>query len=152
VTRAQLIAGLFAVATALAVLDLVRRRKLSEEFSLLWVLATLGAAVLAFWSGLLTGITRALGALYETSTIFFFGLLFVLAVLLYYAVKLTALTQEVRRLAQEAALLRLRVEEGEGTAPVRGRPSESGRPVESDRASESARMPGPGSLRRTEGA
>ena len=109
-TRAQLIAGVLAVVITIVVLDLVRRRKLSEEFSLLWVVATAGAALLAFWSGLLTTITRALGALYETSTIFFFGQLFILAVLLYYAVKLTTLTQEVRRLAQDAALLRLQLE------------------------------------------
>ena len=113
-TRAQLIAALIAAVVALAVLELVRRRRLSEDFSLLWVLATLGATMLAFWGGLLTGITHALGAKYETSTIFFFGILFVLVVLLYYAVKLTALIQEVRRLAQEAALLRLKVEEKEG--------------------------------------
>lgn len=112
-TRAQLIAGLVAVLLALVVLDLVRRRKLSEEFSLLWVLASVGTALLAFWSGLLNAITRALGALYETSTIFFFGILFVLVVQIYYAVKLTALVQEVRRLAQESALLRLRLEESE---------------------------------------
>jgi hypothetical protein len=113
VTRAQLIAAFVAVLLGLAVLELVRRRKLSEEFSLLWVVASLGAVLLAFWTGLLTAITRALGALYETSTIFFFGILFVLVVLVYYAVKLTALTQEVRRLAQEAALLRLQLEEAE---------------------------------------
>lgn len=112
-TRAQLIAAFVAVLLGLAVLELVRRRKLSEEFSLLWVVASLGAVLLAFWTGLLTAITRALGALYETSTIFFFGILFVLVVLVYYAVKLTALTQEVRRLAQEAALLRLQLEEAE---------------------------------------
>jgi hypothetical protein len=112
-TRAQLIAALVAALVALVVLELVRRRRLSEEFSLLWVLATGGATVLAFWGGLLTAITHALGALYETSTIFFFGILFVLVVLLYYAVKLTALTQEVRQLAQESALLRLRLEEAE---------------------------------------
>jgi hypothetical protein len=113
VTRAQLIAAFVAALLGLAVLELVRRRKLSEEFSLLWVVASLGAVLLAFWTGLLTAITRALGALYETSTIFFFGILFVLVVLVYYAVKLTALTQEVRRLAQEAALLRLQLEEAE---------------------------------------
>jgi len=119
-TRAQVIAALVAVLVALAVLDLVRRRRLSEEFSLLWVVATVGAAVLAFWGGLLTAITHALGALYETSTIFFLGILFVLVVLLYYAVKLTALTQEVRTLAQESALLRLRLEEAEAARREQG--------------------------------
>jgi hypothetical protein len=126
VTRAQLIAAFVAALLGLAVLELVRRRKLSEEFSLLWVVASLGAVLLAFWTGLLTAITRALGALYETSTIFFFGILFVLVVLVYYAVKLTALTQEVRRLAQEAALLRLQLEEAERAAPP-GREDAGGR-------------------------
>lgn len=125
-TRAQLIAAFVAALLGLAVLELVRRRKLSEEFSLLWVVASLGAVLLAFWTGLLTAITRALGALYETSTIFFFGILFVLVVLVYYAVKLTALTQEVRRLAQEAALLRLQLEEAERAAPP-GREDAGGR-------------------------
>lgn len=123
-TRAQLIAALIAAVVALVVLELVRRRRLSEDFSLLWVMATLGATMLAFWGGLLTGITHLLGAKYETSTIFFFGILFVLVVLLYYAVKLTALIQEVRRLAQEAALLRFKVEEKEHEDP-QGRPGRS---------------------------
>jgi hypothetical protein len=122
-TRAQLIAALIAALVALSVLELVRRRRLSEDFSLLWVLATLGATLLAFWGGLLTGITHLLGAKYETSTIFFFGILFVLVVLLYYAVKLTALIQEVRRLAQEAALLRFQLEEKENADT--GRPGRS---------------------------
>lgn len=109
-TRAQLIAALLAVVVVVVVIELVRRRRLSEEFSLLWVIASVGATVLALWTGLLTWITRAIGALYETSTIFFFGLLFVMVVLLYYAVKISTLTQEVQRLAQETALLRFRLE------------------------------------------
>jgi hypothetical protein len=121
VTRAQLIAALIAVLVVLVVIELVRRRRLSEEFSLLWFVASVGAAVLAIWTGLLSWITRAIGALYETSTIFFFGLLFVMVVLLYYAVKITALTQEVRRLAQEAALLRFRLEQSESEGGDRER-------------------------------
>jgi hypothetical protein len=122
-TRAQLIAALLAVVVVLVVIELVRRRRLSEEFSLLWVIASVGAVVLALWTGLLTGITRAIGALYETSTIFFFGLLFVMVVSLYYAVKISALTQEVRRLAQETALLRFRLEKlNEGEGPESSKP------------------------------
>ena len=127
-TRAQLIAGLVAVLITLAVIELVRRRKLSEEFSLLWILASFGVVTLAFWGGLLTGITRAIGALYETSTMFFFGQIFLMAVLLYYAVKISSLTQEVRELAQETALLRFRLEQGRRADPggVGGKEERSG--------------------------
>jgi hypothetical protein len=96
--------------------DLVRRRRLSEEYSLLSLVAMAGVLVLAFWTEGLTWITRKFGALYETSVIFFFGLVFTCVALLYYATKLTALTQQVRRLAQESALLRLRLERAEAGA------------------------------------
>jgi hypothetical protein len=110
-TRSQAVAAVLAVAVVVVVIELVRRRRLSEEFSLLWIVASLGAAALALWTNLLRALTRALGALYETSTIFFFGLLFVMVVLIFYAVKLTRLGQEARRLAQDLALLRRRMEE-----------------------------------------
>ncbi|MGH7726807.1 MAG: DUF2304 domain-containing protein [Candidatus Eiseniibacteriota bacterium] len=109
-TRAQLLAALLAVGIALWVVDLVRRRKLSEEYSLLSLIAAAGILVLAFWTKGLTWITHQFGALYETSVIFFFGLVFAFVALLYYATKLTTLTQEVRRLAQESALLKLKLE------------------------------------------
>ena len=112
-TRSQLLAALLALAITLWVVDLVRRRKLSEEYSLLSLAAMAGVLVLAFWTSALSWFTDLVGALYETSVIFFFGLVFVLVALLYYAVKLTTLTQELRRLAQEMALLRLRLERAE---------------------------------------
>ena len=119
-TRAQFLAALLAVAITLWVVDLVRRRRLSEEYSLLSLVAMAGVVLLAFWTQGLTWFTHLVGALYETSVIFFFGLVFVLLVLLFYAVKLTSLTQEIRRLAQEQALLRRRLERSEGFASPAG--------------------------------
>ena len=112
-TRPQALAALLVVVVALWVVDLVRRRRLSEEYSLLSLSAMVGVLVVAFWTTGVTMFTRWFGALYETSVIFFFGLVFVMVALVYYAVKLTRLTQEVRRLAQESALLRLKLERAE---------------------------------------
>jgi predicted membrane protein len=112
-TRAQLLATLLAVGLALWVVDLVRRRKLSEEYSLWSLIAMAGVLVAAFWTKGLTWITHQFGALYETSVIFFFGIVFLLIALVFYATRLTSMTQEVRRLAQETALLKLRLERTE---------------------------------------
>ena len=119
-TRPQALAALLVVAVALWVVDLVRRRRLSEEYSLLSMTAMVGVLVVAFWTTGVTMFTHWFGALYETSVIFFFGLVFVMVALVYYATRMTRLTQEVRRLAQESALLRLRLEraEGDAAAPV----------------------------------
>ena len=69
-SRTQIITAFGALALALLVLDLVRRRRLSEEYSLLWVGATLVIAVLGFSTPVLRFITRALGMMFESSTVF----------------------------------------------------------------------------------
>jgi hypothetical protein len=109
-SRAQVVTAVAAALLALFVLDLVRRRRLSEEYSLLWVVATLVVAILGFSTPLLRSITHALGILYEASTVFFFGLGFTTATLLYVSVKLSKLGQDHLALTRELAFLRLELE------------------------------------------
>jgi hypothetical protein len=110
-SRTQVIVAVAAVGLALYVLDLVRRRRLSEEYSLLWVVASVAVAILGFTTPLLRALTRALGILYEGSTVFFFGLAFATAMLLYLSVKLSRLGQENHALTRELALLRYEIDE-----------------------------------------
>ncbi len=105
-SRTQVIAALGAVALAMFVLDLVRRRKLSEEYSLLWLVSALAIAVLGFSTPLLVWITHALGILGEASTVFASGLGFAITMLLYLSVKLSRLGAENHALTRELALLR----------------------------------------------
>ena len=123
-SRAQFITALGAVLLALVVLDLVRRRRLAEEYSLLWVIASVVVAVLGFSTPVLQTLTRSLGIRYEASTVFFFGLVFATAMLLYLSVKLSRIGQEHLALTRELALLRHELERlrGAGT-PDGGRES-----------------------------
>jgi hypothetical protein len=105
-SRTQVVAAFGAVLLALYVLDLVRRRKLSEEYSLLWVAASLVIAVLGFSTPLLVWITRVLGVMGEASTVFAFGLAFAIAMLLYLSLKLSRLGFENHALTRDLALLR----------------------------------------------
>jgi hypothetical protein len=109
-SRTQVIIALGAVLLALYVLELVRRRRLSEEYSVLWVIATTVIAVLGFATPLLTWITRVLGFLGESSTTFAFGLAFSMAMLLYHSLKQSRLAIDNHALARELALLRDEVE------------------------------------------
>jgi hypothetical protein len=124
-SRTQIISALAAVGLALFVLDLVRRRRLSEEYSLLWVVASAAVAILGFSTPLLRAITRALGILYEASTVFLLGLAFATAMLLYLSVKLSRLGQENHALTRELALVRFELEELRGPRP--GPESSAGR-------------------------
>jgi len=109
-SRTQVITALGAVLLVLFVLELVRRRRLSEEYSLLWVLASTVIAVLGFATSLLTWITHLLGFLGESSTTFAFGLAFSTAMLLYLSLKQSRLSYENHALTRELALLRNEVE------------------------------------------
>jgi hypothetical protein len=110
-SRTQVITALAAVGLALYVLELVRRRRLSEEYSFLWVVASVVVAGLGFSTPVLRAITRALGILYEGSTVFFFGLAFATAMLLHVSVKLSRLAQERDALTRELALVRFDLEQ-----------------------------------------
>jgi len=125
-SRTQIITALAAVGLALYVLDLVRRRRLSEEYSFLWVVASVVIAILGFSTPLLTAITHALGILYEGSTVFFFGLAFATAMLLHVSVKLSRLGQENHALTRELALVRYDLEQMRAGAAAPAAPTDGG--------------------------
>ncbi len=125
-SRTQVIMAIGAVLLVLYVLDLVRRRKLSEEYSLLWVICTVLVATLGFSTPLLTWITRALGMMGASSTVFAFGIGFSLAMLLHLSVKLSRLGQDNHALTRELALLRSELEDLRRGGGPAGAPAERG--------------------------
>jgi len=76
-----------------AVLWLVHRRGLREEYTPIWI-----------------ALTRISGAWTPSSLIFFLGEVFLVVICLNYAVRLSRTGVEIKNLAQEVALLRARLE------------------------------------------
>jgi hypothetical protein len=113
-SRAQVIVAFAALGLAFYVLELVRRRRLSEDFSLLWLVSSAVIALLGFSTGLLRAVTRTLGVLYESSTVFAAGIAFAVILLLYLSVRLSRLSQENVLMARELALLRHEIEQRGG--------------------------------------
>jgi len=108
-TRVLFVAlALMLVAT---VLLLVRRRTLREEYTPIWIAVAFATLVLSLSQPLLWGLTRAIGAWTPSSTLFFLGELFLVAICLNYAVRLSKLTLQVKNLAQELAVLRAELTE-----------------------------------------
>ena len=96
-----------------AVLEVVRRRKLLEEMTPIWMGCALAILALAIWFDLLAWITNLLGAWTPSSTVFFLGLAFLMAISLSYAIRLSTLSNQVKILSQELAILRSQVESPE---------------------------------------
>lgn len=100
-TRIRIITIVGALLLLVLVLELVRRRKLKEEYSVLWVLTALVVFVLAVWYGLLSSVTDLLGLSAPASTIFFFGLIFFLLLLLHFSVRVSTLERRLTALIQD---------------------------------------------------
>ena len=88
------------------VLFLVQRGRLREEYSPIWILVSTGMLIVTGSLEVLRQLTEAIGAWTPSSTLFFFGLLFLLILSLNYAVRLSGMSLQIKLLAQEVALLR----------------------------------------------
>jgi len=117
--RAMIFGLVAGIGTFIFVLELVRRRRLKEEYSLLW-LATAGALIILSLSRpTLDTLASTVGIIYPPSALFLVAMIFVLFILLHYSVVLTRLTQENKENAQQLALLRWQVEQMQKTLALR---------------------------------
>jgi len=110
-----------ALALGIFVVNAVRSRKLREEYSFLWLLIAGAILLITLWQTPLILLTRALGGVLPANILFFVGLVFLLVVSLFYSIRISALNNQVKELAQEAALVKLHLERedppaGEGSS------------------------------------
>ena len=108
-------AAIASLVLLVAVLELVRRRRLREKYALLWILTAIVLLVLSVWRGAVTSIATALGVSYGPTVLFAVGALFVLVVLLHYSTVISALTDRTVVLAQRIAILEQRIEDLESS-------------------------------------
>jgi hypothetical protein len=87
------------------IVELVRRRRLKEEYSVLWTLTALTLLVMAIVPDLLMTLTNAIGAVLASSTLFFIALIFVMLMLLHFSIRISALERGFTSLVQELGLM-----------------------------------------------
>ena len=90
----------------LVVLELVRRRHLSEEYSLLWLGTALVMLVVGAWRDLLHSLAALVNIHHPPNLLFLLAAFFLLFIQLYFSTVITRLTRESKEAAQQIALLR----------------------------------------------
>jgi hypothetical protein len=100
---------IFAVIVSLAIfvviISLVRNRKLRAEYSWLWLVTGFIIFVLVVWYDLLVRLTVLIGAVAPTTTLFIFGIIFLIFTSLHLAIKVSQLSEQAKNLAQKVSLL-----------------------------------------------
>ncbi|MBI4230924.1 MAG: DUF2304 domain-containing protein [Planctomycetes bacterium] len=109
--RQRVVALVTAVTLVLMIFELVRRRRLREEYSWLWFLAAACVVVLALWDWLLGIVMRLIGAGLPVSALLFVAVLFLTLICIQYAVRISALSVQVKNLAQQVAILVSRLDD-----------------------------------------
>ena len=103
-TNLRIIAIAGSLALLIFIIELVRRRHLKEEYTVLWVTTALAVLLLAVWEGLLRHLAHFIGAMSEASALYFFGMIFAVFLLLHFSVRISKLERRVVVLLQEIAL------------------------------------------------
>jgi hypothetical protein len=102
------------LALLLLVFELVRRKRLSERYAILWLLAAATLFVLATWKGLLTSLSHDVGISYPPSALFTVAIGLIAMILLNFSLVVSRLSDQNKILAQRLGLLQQRLEELDG--------------------------------------
>ncbi len=118
ILKLSAIAG--SIVLLIIVFELIRRGRLKERYSLLWLLAGAVVMVFSLSRGLLEYASHLFGIFYPPSFLFLIAFFFLLLITLHFSVVISGLSEKNKRLAQEVAVLRQAVEE------LRARPAGQG--------------------------
>jgi len=102
----QVIAITVSGAIFVVIIELIRRNRLKERYSLIWLAASAVLIVLSVWRGLLHFIARTIGIYYPPSFLFLLAIFFLLLLLLHFSVILSSLSENNKRLAQDIGMLK----------------------------------------------
>jgi len=109
--RAHVALAILVALAIVGIIVLVRRRHLKAKYSLLWL--SLGAVmvVIAAVPGLLDWTAERLGIWYQPTLLILLGLALLLLIVVHFSYELTRSENRTRELAEQLALVRLRVTE-----------------------------------------
>jgi hypothetical protein len=114
-SQTRIVAALIAVFFMLLILELIRRNRLQERYSVVWLLAGVGMLAFAAFPGLLEVIADVMGVRDTNVALFSIVLLLLLGLALNFSVIMSRQAGQITRLAQERALEKAReqaLEEG----------------------------------------
>lgn len=119
-SQTRIVAAVIAVFFMLLILDLIRRDRLQERYSVIWFVAGLGMLAGAAFPGLLELLADAMGVRNTNVALFSIVLLLLLGLALNFSVIMSRQAAQITRLAQERAIEKAVAEKSAGGANGNG--------------------------------
>ena len=109
--RTRVFVILLGIAVAAFVINQVRRRKIKEQYALLWIMTAVLFVLIPLLIDVVNAISYALGILYPPAFIFMIALICVILLLFQFSMSISRFSEQLKVLIQDIALLTRRVEE-----------------------------------------
>jgi hypothetical protein len=104
--RISILAVVASAVLLLYILEMVRRRKLREEYSILWLAGGVIMLLFSLKKNWLEWAADAAGIFYPPSFLFLIGMFFILLILIHFSITISKLYQMNKKITQELALLK----------------------------------------------
>lgn len=102
-----------AAVSMVSIFEMLRRRRLREKYAIIWVILAAGVVLIAVFPGVLVWAADVTGVQVPANLLFFVAALVLLAVNAQLSSEVSRAEDRIRTLAEEVALLRLRIEQAE---------------------------------------
>jgi len=132
-SQTRIVAAVIAIFFMLLILDLIRRDRLQERYSVIWFVAGLGMLAGAAFPGLLELVADAMGVRNTNVALFSIVLLLLLGLALNFSVIMSRQAAQITRLAQERAIERAGRQANGGTPNGNGSSGEQSLESEEER-------------------
>ncbi len=109
-TRIQIIIILFVLIFLCFIFRLVTKGKLREEYSIIWIISGVLFLVFAFWREGLDVFSKIMGIYYAPTLLFMIAIFAIVLFLVHLSVVNSRQHEEIKKMAQEIALLKKKIE------------------------------------------
>ena len=117
--KIQIIIGGVLLMGLIALVNMIKRRKMDLKYALLWIILIIGLMILDLFPGLMDALAAVVGISSAVNMIFFMGFCFSLGIIFALTVAVSRMSDRLRKLAQALALTEKRLldllEKGEDT-------------------------------------
>jgi len=104
--RVQIISIIASLSIFIVVLNLVRRKKLKTEYSLIWLFVSVVFIVFSFWRSGIDTVASLIGIAYAPSVLFIILLVGIILLLIEFSIIISKQAERIKILVQELALLK----------------------------------------------
>jgi len=118
VYRLNIIACIGSILFLFFIIESVRKQRLKEAYSLIWIIMGFVFLVISVWQKALDCISNMMGIYYSPTMLCLVLIFMILIILVQYSIVISKQTENIKTLVQENALLKNRIEE-QGNLEIR---------------------------------